>query len=56
MARKTKKVNPSAINGTLGTFFYDDAEFIYLETRPGVKTPIEKIKIIDRKNIRISEE
>lgn len=39
-----------------GMFLYDDAEFIYLETRPGVKTPIEKIKIIERKNIRISEE
>lgn len=27
IAKKTKKVNPNAINGTLGTFFYDDTEF-----------------------------
>lgn len=35
-----------------GMFLRDDAEFIYLETMPGVTIAIEKIKIIDRGNIK----
>lgn len=35
-----------------GMYLRDDAEFIYLETKPGVTTAIEKTKIISRKIIK----
>lgn len=35
-----------------GMYLRDDEEFIYMETRPGVTTPIEKTKIISRKIIK----
>lgn len=38
-----------------GMYLRDDAEFIYLETKPGVTTAIEKIKILSRKIIKQKE-
>lgn len=38
-----------------GMYLRDDAEFIYLETKPGVTTAIEKTKIIGRKIIKQKE-
>ena len=38
-----------------GMYLHDDAEYIYLETRPGVKTAIEKTKITGRKIIKQKE-
>lgn len=38
-----------------GMYLRDDNDFIYLETRPGITTPIEKTKIISRKIIKQKE-
>lgn len=38
-----------------GMYLRDDAEFIYLETKPGITTAIEKTKIISRKIIKQKE-
>jgi hypothetical protein len=38
-----------------GMYIRDDAEFIYLETKPGITTAIEKTKIISRKIIKTNQ-